>query len=208
MHLRPIDGLSLLIVVASAVSAAAADSKRAAKAPVAAAVQPAEGDQATAGGPRFLSEFRFGFSAQDPWGRESRPGGFSGEMLFAKPFEPADLFASYFVPRPHIGGSASAGGRTSSAYAGLTWSIDVVPRVFVEASLGGALHDQSSNPFEAALRGQGSSCSPLFREAGAVGIRLSRNWSVMALVEHMSNGGGCADSRGLTNFGARLGYSF
>ena len=28
----------------------------------------------------------------------------TGEILFAKPFTPADLFTSYFVPRPHVGG--------------------------------------------------------------------------------------------------------
>ena len=51
-------------------------------------------------------------------------------------------------------------------------------------------------------------CSPLFREAAAVGFRLNEHWSVMATVEHMSNAGLCGDNRGLTNFGGKLGYTF
>jgi lipid A 3-O-deacylase len=39
-------------------------------------------------------------------------------------------------------------------------------------------------------------------------VRLGANWSVMATVEHLSNQGTCSDNRGLTNVGARLGYSF
>ena len=31
---------------------------------------------------------------------------------------------------------------------------------------------------------------------------------MMATVEHMSNAGLCAKNRGLTNFGARIGYRF
>ena len=50
--------------------------------------------------PSLLSEFRFGFSAQDPWGPESGSANVTGEILFAKPFTPADLFTSYFVPAP------------------------------------------------------------------------------------------------------------
>ena len=93
--------------------------------------------------PSFLSEFRFGFSAQDPWGAEGRDGSanLTGEILFAKPFTASDLFTSYFIPRPHVGGSLNFDGQTSFAYAGLSWTIDVTPMLFVEGSLGGAFHN-------------------------------------------------------------------
>ena len=51
-------------------------------------------------------------------------------------------------------------------------------------------------------------CTPLFRESGAVGVRLSANWSVMATLERLTNAGACSENRGLTNVGARVGYTF
>ncbi|MGO4389582.1 acyloxyacyl hydrolase [Microvirga sp. 2YAF29] len=160
--------------------------------------------------PSFLSEFRFGLSAQDPWGSEGRDdsANLTGEILLAKPFTASDLFTSYFIPRPHIGGSLNVDGNTSFAYTGLTWTFDLTPSVFVEGSLGGAVHNGKghvNNPFSDR---QSLGCSPLFRESGSVGVRLSANWSVMATVEHLSNAGTCSDNRGLTNIGARVGYSF
>jgi hypothetical protein len=161
--------------------------------------------------PSFLSELRFGYSAQDPWGRESGSSSLAGEILFRRPVTPADLFTSYFVPRPHIGSSGNLGGGTSFAYTGLTWTVDIGSRLFIEGSLGAAVHNglTGRNPFgppviDRSLLG----CSPLFREAGAVGVRLSANWSLLATVERLSNGGLCTDNKGLTNVGARLGYSF
>jgi hypothetical protein len=160
--------------------------------------------------PSFMSEFRFGLSAQNPSGAESGSANLTGEMLFSKPFTPADLFASYFVPRPHIGASLNLDQKTSFAYAGLTWTVDVTPRVFVEGSLGGAVHNGSTehNPFYVPPSRAALGCSPLFRESGSVGIRLSSSWNLMATVEHLSNAGACSENRGLTNVGARFGYTF
>ncbi len=155
----------------------------------------------------FVSELRVGASVQDPWGPEAGSANITGEILFAKPFTTADLFTSYFVPRPHLGGSLNTRGDTSFAYAGLTWTIDVTPRFFVEASFGGAVHNGKTGdvvPVDRAALG----CSPLFRESGSIGYRLSANWSVIATVEHLSNAGACGQNRGLTNIGARLGYTF
>ena len=51
-------------------------------------------------------------------------------------------------------------------------------------------------------------CSPLFRESASVGYRFTPSWSIMATIEHLSNAGICAQNRGLTNVGVRLGYTF
>jgi hypothetical protein len=157
--------------------------------------------------PRLLSEFRFGFSAQDPWGAESGSANVTGEALLEKPFTTSDLFASYFVPRPHLGGSLNFDTDTSFVYAGLTWSIDVTPRIFLEGSLGGATHNGRTNPFAGPYEQTNFGCTHLFRESGSIGVRLSANWSMMATVEHLSNGT-CSGGADLTNFGARLGYTF
>ncbi len=151
-----------------------------------------------------------GLSAQDPWGPEGDGGSanLTGEILLAKPFTASDLFTSYFIPRPHFGGSLNFDDRTSFAYTGLTWTFDVTPSLFVEGSIGGAFHNGRNELDDPFSDRQALGCSPLFRESGSVGVRLSANWSVMATVEHLSNAGSCSDNRGLTNVGARVGYSF
>jgi lipid A 3-O-deacylase len=158
--------------------------------------------------PSFLSEVRIGASVHDPWGNESGSGNVTGEILFAKPFTPADLFTSYFIPRPHVGASLNFNSKTNFAYAGLTWTFDITDRVFVEGSFGGAIHNGNTDRYTVPTDRNGLGCSPLFRESASIGFRLSANWSMMATIEHLSNGGLCQPNRGLTNVGARLGYTF
>jgi hypothetical protein len=85
--------------------------------------------------------------------------------------------------------------------------VDITERVFVEASFGGAIHNGETGRIISSDR-SALGCSPLFRESASVGFRLSQNWNVMATVEHLSNGGLCHQNRGLTNIGARFGYTF
>ena len=177
------------------------------------AAQPAQvrlPDPVVPGRQTLFSEIRIGGSAQEPGGPEEGSANLTGEILFSKPFTAADLFTSYFIPRPHVGGSVNFRGDTSFAYAGLTWTYDLTTWLFIEGSFGGAVHTGNTEasltriPANEAPLG----CSPLFRESGSVGVRLSTNWSVMATIEHMSNAGLCAQNRGLTNVGARVGYTF
>lgn len=167
----------------------------------------------------FVSELRIGGAVQDPGSAEGKVGSFSkanvnGEILFAKPVISQDPFWQVFVPRPTIGGSYNTGGRTSYGYLGATWSVDIFPetfgrRVFLDGFFGGAVHDGYTGPKASTPYGFNTlGCSPLFREAAALGFRFSEHWSVMATVEHMSNAGLCANNRGLTNFGGKLGYTF
>jgi len=198
MRASTILGLSLLVLMMGSTGVSAADAKRQSVSSTPSAQPP------------LLSEFRFGLSAQDPWGPEGRDGSanLTGEILFAKPFTASDLFTSYFIPRPHIGGSLNFDGKTSFAYAGLSWTVDVTPSLFVEGSFGGALHNGKKDVYDPFSDRHALGCSALFRESGSVGVRLSANWSVMATVEHLSNAGSCSENRGLTNIGARVGYSF
>jgi hypothetical protein len=192
----PILGLGSILAMAASV-ALAAD-----VAPVAPYYAPAQ--------PMSLgAELRLGGSAQDPFSAEKGSGNVTGEILFPKPYAPADRFWAYFVPRPTAGFSANTGGRTSVAYIGATWTVDITQRIFVEGFFGGAAHNGSTGPREFAPPGFNAlGCSPMFREAGTVGYRLTERWSVMATIEHISNAGLCVDNRGLTNVGAKVGYSF
>ena len=111
------------------------------------------------------------------------------------------------ITRPHLGGSLNFDARTSFVYAGLTWSVDITPRIFIEGSIGGAAHNGRTDPFSGSFEQAVLGCPHLFRESGSVGVRLSANWSMIATVEHLSDGG-CSGGGGLTNVGARLGYAF
>lgn len=154
----------------------------------------------------FISEARLGVFGQGLWA-ENGIGNLHTEILFAKPFTPADLFTSYFIPRPHIGSSLNLNGSGSVAFAGLTWNIDMTPQIFIEASLGGAIHNRhQDDPIRAAQASPG--CSPSFRETASVGYRISQRLSFMATLERYDNAGACAERRSLTNIGARIGYSF
>ena len=115
--------------------------------------------------------------------------------------QPADLFTSYFVPRPHVGGSVNFDGQTSFAYAGLTWSFDIAPRFFVEAAIGGAVQNDGTNPFEAAFTGPDRSAarrSFARQESSACGSarQLERHGDL----EHMSDGGACSANRRLDEY--------
>ena len=197
MRLPSIIGTSLMIGLLGTGASVAADANRL---PV----------PVIPGKPNFFSEVRVGGFAHDPYSPEGGSVDFNGEILFAKPFTAADLFSSYFIPRPHLGTTLNFSGRTSMIYAGLTWTYDVTPWLFVEGSFGGAVHDGNTQSNRALVAADQNAlgCSPLFRESVSVGVRLSANWSVMGTVEHASNAGLCTLNRGLTNFGARLGYTF
>ncbi|GEP08785.1 acyloxyacyl hydrolase [Methylobacterium gnaphalii] len=206
---RLLAGTIALAVATSATQAADLSPPAPAPIPYMAPVQPYS----------IVSEVRVGGAVHDPGAPEGKLGNWSkvdvnGEILFAKPPVSADPFWQAFVPRPTVGGSYSTGGRTSYAYIGGTWTFDIFPetfnrRVFVEGFFGGAAHDGYTGPKVGAPFGFNRlGCNPLFREAAALGFRITEHWSVMATVEHMSNAGLCHDNRGLTNFGGKIGYTF
>ncbi|MGH1591677.1 acyloxyacyl hydrolase [Methylobacterium phyllosphaerae] len=167
----------------------------------------------------IVSEIRIGGAVQDPGSAEGKLPGFSkanvnGEVLFAKPVLSADPFWQAFVPRPTVGGSYNTGGRTSYAYLGATWTLEVFPetfnrRIFLDGFFGGVAHNGWTGPKAETPYGFNTlGCSPMFREAAALGFRLTEHWSIMATIEHMSNAGLCANNRGLTNYGGKIGYTF
>lgn len=158
-------------------------------------------------GAGFLSEIRGGAFVHNPAGRESGSADVNLEVLFVKPFVPADPVLAFFVPRLHLGTTISTAGDTSSVYAGFTWTYDFTDRLFGEISFGAGFHDGKTGDFVRRDR-ISLGCSPLFRESVSLGYRIDANWTVMGTVEHMSNAGLCNDNQGMTNYGVRLGYVF
>jgi lipid A 3-O-deacylase len=154
-----------------------------------------------------VSEVRLGAFAHDPESPEGGSADLNGEVLFVKPFTSTDPLWNALIPRPHVGGTANFAGKTSQAYAGLTWDYDVTQKVFVEGTFGGSVNDGHAGMIvPPGFNAMG--CNESFRESGSLGYRFTENWSLMGTVEHMSNAGLCDRNRGLTNFGARVGYTF
>lgn len=151
-------------------------------------------------------DVRLGASLQDRTGPEAGVINFTGEIVTPKLFSLTDRIAGAFVPRFHIGTSLNAQS-TRFAYAGATWTADLTRQIFVEASLGAAINDGKTGalvPLDRVAMG----CNGGLRQAASAGVRLNDRWSVVATLEHLTNAGACDRNRGMSNFGARLGYTF
>lgn len=160
----------------------------------------------TSGRIGLFSEVRLGLAAHDPWSPERGAADIQGLVLFAKPVT-IEGALDPLLPRFQIGGAVNTDRKTSHVHAGFNWTFDVTRKVFVEASLGGALHDgKTARPAPADRNAMG--CSGAFRESLGIGYRLDGNWSVVASLEHLSNAGLCKNNRGLTNLGMSVGYRF
>lgn len=152
------------------------------------------------------------------WGWEVR-GGIYAHAIDSAPEEGSvdlnlevlfDPFSrdEWWVPRLHVGTTVNTGGDTSHGYAGFTWTFDFTERFFGELTFGGGFHNGHTDGEFAPPGENALGCSPLFRESASLGYRFNERWSVMATIEHLSNAGLCEANRGLTNAGARVGYSF
>ena len=169
------------------------------------APQPLQPRTAAIAPPPMFWEVRLGGTAHDPWSPEKGSADVNGEILYGKSYVSGN--PNPFIPRFHVGTSINTAGKTSYAYAGLTWTFNMTDRSFVEGSFGGAVHNgQTGDVPRAGYNGLG--CSPLFRESGAIGYRLTQNWSLLVTIDHMSSAGLCNPNRGLTNIGGKIGYRF
>jgi lipid A 3-O-deacylase len=146
--------------------------------------------------------------------------GFLGHHLEAGPdinvemlFTPPDVLALIGSPRPHIGADINTAGKTSDGYFGLTWGIMLIQSlfgagdgVFINGSLGGAVHDGyiDSGPLNRKLLGS----RILFRESAELCYQLTPGINVSALLDHISNANLGRHNMGITSAGARVGFKF
>lgn len=151
-----------------------------------------------------VNEVRGGFYAHDIAGpaHEDDAVNINGEILFDSP----DFLSWAFSPRPRLGATLNTNGDTSLAYLDLGWTIDLTDTLFLDFSVGGAVHD---GELDSAARDENSyGCRANFHESISLGYRMSSAWSVMVTAEHMSNAWLCEPNDGITNVGARVAYSF
>lgn len=170
------------------------------------AADPAE-DRVSAAHALFLSEVRGGVLYHDTMNRESGLD-INVEVLsrFAALEGTLPLLGTRMMLRPHLGANINTGGNTSMAYLGYSLTLDLTSRLFVEGSLGGMVHDGSTRA--GAPNALSLGCNLMFREAAAIGVRISEQLNLSAMIEHSSNAGGCSANNGLTNVGLRFGYLF
>jgi lipid A 3-O-deacylase len=157
----------------------------------------------------FINEIRLGGYYHGIGNPERNTADVNVEILTRKVWIPSDPDYAWLAPRLHAGGTLNTSHGTNYGYAGLTWTWDdlLFKRTFAEISFGGAFHDGYTGlyaPLDRAKLG----CVALFRESGSLGYHLDEHWSLMATIEHISNGGLCDENRGITSAGLRVGYSF
>ena len=111
----------------------------------------------------------------------------------------------FFIPRLHFGGVVDLGGHTSYGYAGLLFTYNVTKRLFVEPFVGVAV---TNGVAAGDLNHNAIGCTTLIHSGGNVGLRIDASWSVMATLDHISNGGLCSRNLGVTNWGGKIGYNF
>jgi len=136
----------------------------------------------------------------------------SGQLYFRNFVPPYRNYwaNALFRPRVHVGGNLATGSDPiNQAYVGLTWDFPVLDRYFVEASLGGTIHD---GPLESAGKGLDLGCPWLFRESLAIGANVTQHWRIVASADHSSHAHLCEDGHagnsGITHAGVYVGYRF
>jgi lipid A 3-O-deacylase len=153
----------------------------------------------------FFSEIRIGalWHDQGPFSRNKEDGvDINAEILFTSP----DILDIIWSPRPHFGLSYNSSGDTSQIYIGLTYEWDFWEDWFAGFSIGGAVHDGKKRTDELDRKELG--CRILFRESITFGYRITKNHSVMAFLDHISNAKLCSTNEGLESLGVRYGYRF
>lgn len=153
----------------------------------------------------IVSEIRGGVYAHDIsfWSFHRESGtDINGEVLFVAP----DWLAAIGAPRPHLGATVNTSGNTSIAYGGLTWEWDLPADFFVDANLGGAVHNGKLDTNDRDRKSLGSPV--LFRLGAALGYNLTEKVNISLQFEHVSNAYLVNPNEGMDNAGLRLGYRF
>jgi lipid A 3-O-deacylase len=136
-------------------------------------------------------------------------GGVDANVELLLPRLPNNLPEQYkfFVPRPQFGAMINTGGKTSYGYAGVVWTLNILPQFFLEPMFGGAVHDGNATatpvPDENTL-----GCRVLFHTGLSGGYRLTERWTALVTWDHISNGHLCPHNAGMNDYGVKIGYSF
>jgi hypothetical protein len=121
-------------------------------------------------------EARLGVFAHSVGATEA--GGVDANVELLLPRLPNDLPEQYkfLVPRPQFGAMINTAGKTSYGYAGVVWTLNILPQLVLEPMFGGAVHDGNATatpvPDENTL-----GCRVLFHTGLSGGYRLTNRRS-------------------------------
>jgi hypothetical protein len=152
-------------------------------------------------------EARLGVYEHELGGVEGGSADISGDVIFGNVAVSTDHWWDFVTMRGHLGGTYNTNNMTDGIYAGPIWTIALTKQVFIEGSLDGAWNDGVTNGVKPPGRA-GMGCHYSFHESASIGYNITEHWSVMATVEHYSNLSLCDANHGITNVGARVGYTF
>jgi lipid A 3-O-deacylase len=163
---------------------------------------------------KLVDELRLGAFRHDAgvFGTHKEAGvDLNGELRFVSP----DILKAIWAPRPHVGVSVNTIGNTSQAYAGLTWTFTLAhglfganDRLFLDASLGGAVHDGNLNNSPDDQKHKELGSRVLFRESLELGWAFIPGQSISIFLDHVSNANLSSSNEGLDNLGLRYGIKF
>jgi hypothetical protein len=161
--------------------------------------------------PKLLDEVRIGLSGSIQSSRSHESGVFPSLTVFFDPLDraaAADWKEIMLRPRIHAGAIVSTTGNASQLYTGFTWTVDVSERLFVDLGLGAALNNAELGRDGGGSNGPEVGCHVLFHESLAAGYKLTKNWRLLATVQHSSNANFCDSNGGLSYAGLSVGYKF
>lgn len=158
-----------------------------------------------------LDELRGGFMINDFV--DNRPGEEDGYNIAGKAFFGApdfsfsnELLDFVFTPRLFVSTSLNMNAGTSFASAGFSWDLYITEDIFVEAGLGGAIHDGPLKPPGGGGRAYG--CRVNFYEYAAVGYDIDENWRFTMTADHFSTASLCEPNSGNSTLGLQIGHKF
>ena len=112
-----------------------------------------------------------------------------GEILFEEP----EFLKWALSPQPYIGGTINLEGNTSYGGAGFLWRQTFGPRFYASIASGGVLrtgtNDLVTELFLSEERDIIFGSRFLFRQQGALGVNLTKDWAAEVFFEHLSNAG-------------------
>lgn len=162
-------------------------------------------------GEKLFDEMRFEQSLYWDDGEHPEYGSFAKAMVFFDPFDSAHATTAtdfIFSPRVHVGAIASLAGGTSQVFTGLDWTFDISDKLFLDVGAGATVHNGDLDWSATTTPKLGSRL--LFWHYYALGVRVDKNWSLIASWDHSSHADLCdrCANQGLTHIGLSLGYKF
>jgi len=154
-------------------------------------------------------EFRFGAFDHEPNMKtyEGNTTDLSGDLIFGGVGGSSN---DWSIVRAHVGGTYNLNGKTDGIYSGLVFTGAIYDKFFIEGSIDGAWNNGLTGGVKPAanLHRDGTGCHFGFHESASLGYNLTEHWSVMFTAEHYSNLQLCLRNHGISNYGAKIGYTF